>query len=349
MTILRWLHRWFGIGLGIFIAIAGLTGSWLIYDRELAAPAYQVDSSYKRLPLQQLYERALPHLPPDTNVSIRFPRQADLPYQFLAGETQVVIDQYTGKVLAVREAEFWPYGWMFHLHKELLLGKSGETLGGWIGVGVLLITIAGIVLWWPKKLKNALQLRRNHGKIIFWRDLHKQAGVIAAPFLLLAVVTGVNLSFSEWVRDTANALFGTGKEASVMDVPLTSGIAPVSLDELARRGDEALPGGRIGLMQIPVAPSRPAVIRKWMPGDPHPFGLNFIYLNRVTGDVLQTVPLQVGEPGRRWFNWIYPLHTGEALQPWHHWVLLVIGLLPSVLFVTGVYLYLLRKRKLGRV
>jgi uncharacterized iron-regulated membrane protein len=102
-------------------------------------------------------------------------------------------------------------------------------------------------------------------------------------------------------------------------------------------------------MQIPASPSKPVVIRKRLPGDPHPNGLNFIYLNGMSGEVVQTVPLEVGESGRRWFNWIYPLHTGEALQPWHQWVLLVIGLLPSLLFISGSYLYLLRKRKLRRI
>lgn len=349
MKTLRWLHRWLGIVLGVFISVVGLTGSWLIYDRELAAPTYQLETTGNPLSLQQLYEQALQRLPAQTNVSVRFPREPDLPYQFWAGESQVVVDQYTGKVLAVRDAEFWPHGWMFHLHKELLLGKPGETWAGWIGMGVLLMVLAGVVLWWPKKWKNAFQLRRSQGRMIFWRDLHKQAGLIATPFLLLAVVTGVNLSFSEWVRDTANAIFGTDKEVPVIVASPATGIAPVSLDELAKRADEALPGGRIGLMQIPVLPSKPVVIRKRLPGDPHPFGLNFIYLNRISGEILQTIPLQVGEPGRRWFNWIYPLHTGEALRPWHHWVLLVIGLLPSLLFVTGVYMYLLRKGKIRRI
>ena len=349
MKILRWLHRWFGIALGIFISIVGLTGSWLIYDRELATPVYEVSPTSHPLPLQQLYEQALPYLPAKTNVSIRFPREAELPYQFWAGEKHVVTDQYTGKILAVREAEFWPYGWMFHLHKELLMGKQGETWAGWIAVGVLLIVFVGIVLWWPRQWKNAFQLRRRQGQMVFWRDFHKQAGVIATPFLLLAIITGINLSFSEWVRDTANAIFGTGEGAPITHVFPTADITPISLDELVRRGNEALPGGRISLMQIPASRTKPVVIRKQLPGDPHPNGLNFIYLNGASGEVLQAVPLQVGEPGRRWFNWIYPLHTGEALQPWHQWVLLVIGLLPALLFGTGCYMYFLRKKKVRRV
>lgn len=349
MKTLRWLHRWLGIVLGLFIAIVGISGSWLIYDRELAQPPHALIAGEVELPLQQLYALALPSLPTDTNVSVRFPRRPELPLQFWAGETQVVVDQYQGRMLEVRQAEFWPYGWMFHLHKELLLGKTGETFAGWMGVGVLLIVVAGIALWWPRKWKDALQLRRQLGNTIFWRDLHKQVGIWAAPFLVLAVITGVSLSFSDWVSTAAKLLMGNGTAAvQIREIAAVPDSDPVSLDELVYRADQAMPGGRVGIMIIPASPEKPAVVRKQMPQDPHPNGLNFIYLNRQTGEVLQVIPLSEAEPARRWFNWAYPLHTGEALQPWHHWVLAVLGLLPSVLFVTGGYLYLRRKRKFGR-
>lgn len=349
MKMLRWLHRWLGIALGVFIAIVGLSGSWLIYDRELAAPAYAVDPSGAPLPLQALYEEARAHLPANSDISIRFPRSRGLPFQLWAGEQQVVIDQSTGSILAVREAEFWPYGWLFHLHKELLLGKPGENLTGWIGIGVLLILVAGLVLWWPRKWKNAFQLRRSQGRMIFWRDLHKQVGAIAVPFLLLAVITGVSLCFSEWVSSAAKAMFGPGSTPIAVKVATGKNNTPtVTLDELANLANQALPGGRIGIMSVPASAEKPVIVRKQMPGDPHPNGLNFVYLDRMTAEVSKVIPLEEAEPARRWFNWAYPLHTGEALQPWHHWVLLVIGLLPALLFLTGIYLYLLRKGKFRR-
>lgn len=349
MGILRWLHRWLGIALGLFIAVVGLTGSWLIYDRELAAPAYALDAASDVQPLQQLYEQALKYLPAETDVAVRFPQKLGLPYQIWAGENQVVIDQYSGNVLAVRKAEFWPYGWMFHLHKELLLGKRGETLSGWQGVLLFLIVLAGVALWWPRKWKAAFQLRFRQSGLIFWRDLHKQVGIVATPFLLLAIVTGVSLNFSEWVSQTASTVFGSGETAALAINPQASVQKPRPLDEIASQANAALAGGRIGIISIPASPTKPIVVRKQMPGDPHPNGLNFVYLDRNTAEVLQVIPLQEAEPARRWFNWAYPLHTGQALQPWHHWALLVVGLLPALFFVTGIYMYVLRKRNLRRV
>lgn len=346
MKILRWLHRWLGITLGVFISIIGLTGSWLIYDRELAAPAYQLEPTQSSLPLEQLYQKALLYLPTQSNVSVRFPQKPDLPFQFWADETQIVINQYTGNVLAVRDAEFWPYGWMFHMHKELLLGKPGETWAGWIAIGILLMASAGIVLWWPKKWKSAFQIRFNQNRLILWRDLHKQVGIVVTPFLLLAIITGISLSFSEWVSQAANAVFGSEKKA-VSDIKLTaSDDKPAALDELVSRANTALPGGRIGIILIPALLDKPIVVRKQLPGDPHPNGLNFVYLERNTAEVLNVITLKEAEPARRWFNWAYPLHTGQALEPWHHWVLIIVGLLPSLLFLSGVYMYRLRNRNL---
>ena len=270
MDILRWLHRWLGIAQGVFIAIVGLTGSWLIYDRELAAPVYVLDAASDVLPLQQLYEQALKYLPAETDVAVRFPQKPGLPYQVWAGEDQVVIDQYSGNVLAVRNAEFWPYGWMFHLHKELLLGKSGETLSGWQGILLFLIVLAGVVLWWPRKWKAAFQLRFRQSGLIFWRDLHKQVGIVATPFLLLAIVTGVSLNFSEWVSQTASMVFGSGETATLAIKPQLSMEKSRSLDEIVSQANAALAGGRIGIISIPASPAKPIVVRKQMPGEEAP-------------------------------------------------------------------------------
>ena len=348
MKMLRWLHRWLGIGLGIFVAIVGLTGSWLVFERELA-PDFQLSVASEPLPLQELYDRARSHLPAETKVSLRFPSKPELPYQIWTSEKRLVINQYTGEVLAVRPVEYWTYGWMFYLHTELLLGKTGKTVGGWLGIGVLLIVVVGVVLWWPKKWNSALQLRRKHGEIIFWRDLHKQAGALVTPLLLLAVITGVSLSFSEWIRDTTNHILGYENAQDAIKPEPIYGTGPAPIDTLAKRADEAMPGGRIGLLIMPATPAEPVIVRKQMPQDPHPNGLNFVYLHPITAEVLKVIPLKEAEPARRWFNWAYPLHTGQALQPWHHWILMLVGVLPLLLFLSGGYLYLLRKRKLRRI
>lgn len=343
MKTLRWLHRWVGLILGIFLAISGISGSWLVYERELASPSFNLQSSEQHLPLEALYRKAATLLPPAADITVRFPHSGELPYQFWAGEQRVVMDQYSGQVLAVRQAESWPYGWIFHLHTELLMGSAGETFTGWLAIGMLVLALIGIVLWWPQQWSKVFRFRLDKSRFLFHLDLHQQLGITVMPIFLLAAVTGVSLSWSPSVTRTINAMLGQPAGILAESAPSRPVGRISTLDEVAMAANEALPGGRIGIMIVPAAPSKPVIVRKQMPGEPHPNGLNFIHIVRGEAAELQLTSLAQADPSKRWFNWAYPLHTGQAL-PLHSWILFVCGLLPAFLLVTGIYMYLIRKR-----
>lgn len=344
---LKWLHRWLGIILGLVISIITLSGSWLIYERELNDPPYRLNSSHPVLPLQMLLERALEALPGNSDIHVRMPQRKDRAYQFWAGtevSAQVVIDQYTGEILAKRTPDFWPYGWIFELHSELLSGKMGEEIAGWIGVCFLAVATTGIILWWPRNWRNIWQLRLSRGQYITHHDLHGQFGILAAPALIVAAVTGISLCFSTFTDNMLNSLFNNKPANAPKISEVDIGYPRCSLDKLVNAAELALPGGRIGVILIPAAPNKPVVMRKQLAGEPHPNGLNFIYLNPYTAEVMKLIPLSQAGAGKKWFNWAYPLHMGQAFNSWHQWLLLVSGLIPTLLLVTGLTMYLLRRQ-----
>lgn len=324
-----------------------MSGSWLIYERELNEPPYRLNSSHPVLPLQTLLERAMAVLPSNGDIQVRIPQRRDRAYQFWAGtevSMQVVIDQYTGKVLARRTPDYWPHGWIFELHSELLAGKTGEEIAGWIGVGFLAVTTIGIILWWPKSWKNIWQLRLSRGQYITHRDLHGQFGILAAPALIVAAVTGTSLCFSTVTGNMLNTLFNH-KPADTPKISVTDGGYPrAGLDKLVNAAELALPGGRVGVILIPAALNQPVVVRKQLADEPHPNGLNFIYLDPHTAEVVKLIPLSHAGAGKQWFNLAYPLHTGQAFNSWHQWLLLISGLIPALLLVTGLTMYLLRRQ-----
>lgn len=342
----KWLHRWLGLLLGLVLAVVSLSGSWLIYDRELAAPDYALSSAPATLPLQALYERAMQALPEGSKVMLRFPQQAGQPYQFWsigAEQQRVVIDPYSGDILALHAPDHWPYGWMFELHTALLAGERGEWLLGWLGVGFLVMTVLGIVLWWPRNWRSAWRLRLSGNRFLRHYDLHRQCGLLAAPCLLLALITGISLNFSDAFGPFLDRFSNAAAHSAPVIEPAAHSSAAASLDTLAWAANTALPGGRVGIITLNGL-GQPVVVRKQLPDDPHPNGLNFIYLHPATAKVLKVVPLADAGASRNYFNWAYPLHTGQALQPWHHWLLLACGLLPPALLFTGLTLYLLRRR-----
>lgn len=341
MKTIRWLHRWLGLALGLFIALIGLTGSWLIYEREIALPEYVLKTNKAPLPLQMLYKKTNALLPANKDVQILFPITPTHPYQFRTKEKQVVINQYSGDILMIRSPNYWPVGWFLHLHSELLLGKVGKQITGWLGIGTMLITLIGIYLWLPTKCKSGFQIRLNKSRLVLHYDLHKLVGILSAPLLMVAVVTGVSLSFSQITSTLVNNMFNRNADKPPL-VKLNTSYEQASLDTMLITANQTIQSGRVHSMLIPASPLKPIIVRMKMTNDPHPNGLNLVYLHPENGVILDLKKIDQAEPAKRWFNWAYPIHTGQVL-PGHLWLLFAVGLMPTFLMLTGVYIYLLRR------
>lgn len=343
MRILRWLHRWLGLGLGLFIAVIGLTGSWLIYEREIATPEYVLKVNTAPMPLQMLYLKANVLLPANQDVQILFPRTSSFPYIFRTKEKQVVINQYSGDIITIRSPDYWPAGFFLHLHSELSLGKVGKQLTGWVGIGLMLITSIGIYLWRPGKWKTGFQLRLNKSPLIWHYDLHRLIGILSAPLLIVAFVTGVSLSFSKITSTLINEIFNHHADKPPLIEPTTP-TEQASLDTMLINANKAIQGGRVSSMLIPASTFKPIIVRTKMLSDPHPNGLNLIYLHPQNGIVLDVAKINQADPAKRWFNWAFPIHTGQILRG-HLWMLFTVGIMPAFLMLTGVYIFLLRRFK----
>lgn len=346
MGTLRWLHRWLGLILGVFISIIGLTGSWLIYDREIATPEYVLKTNKAALPIQSLFLKASSRLTVHQDVQILFPKSPILPYVFKTKEKQIVINQYTGEILAIRSSNYWPFGWLLHVHSELLLGKPGKQITGWLGIGLILITGMGIYLWRPKKWRSGFRIRLNKSGAVTHYDIHRLIGILSAPILIVALVTGVSLSFSKFTSTIVNNVFDHPGDVPPL-IQLQTQNQQASLDALLLNAKQAIPNGRVYSMLIPAVPIKPVLVRVKRIHDPHPNGLNLVYLHPRNGEIVETKIISHADPAKRWFNWAFPLHTGQVL-PGHRWLLFTVGLMPTFLMLTGVYLYLARRFKVAK-
>ena len=137
---LLWVHRWLGILLGVYFVMLGITGSLLVFAREidralnpelLTAPPqgeYQplsaiVDTFRREYPDLPMSYVNYP-LPPNGVFNIRSgPNQASQPY--------VYINPYTAEVIGDRTRIGSFYGFLMYLHFYLFIGQVGWTLNGW--------------------------------------------------------------------------------------------------------------------------------------------------------------------------------------------------------------------------
>lgn len=229
-NIIKQLHIWLSIPLGVVMSITCFTGAMLIFEPEITphiqSEYYYVDSvKGEPLPMAELQAGVEATLGKGEEVRrVEVLDNEERSYMFYLdkrGKKRVCVDQYTGEVLGRPERhEFFTT--MFRLHRWLMdtPQRKGEMTAGKMIVGIstlamAIVLISGVVLWWPKTLKmwrNRSQIAVRKGWRRFNYDLHVSGGAYAVILLTIMALTGLVWSF-EWYRDGFYALFGDGARA----------------------------------------------------------------------------------------------------------------------------------------
>lgn len=198
-----WLtfHRWLGIVLGVIIAAIGVSGSALVFEREIDTALYpqllQVEPTGALLPFDDIVQAAANAYPGWSPYF--FQRRSDDPRESFKvvlrdeakTEKQVFVNPYTAQVLGERSG-LSPVALIRRIHGDLVLGEPvGDNLVGVLSFVCVAFFIAGIVLWWPAKggLRRALSLSGNTEPKRLMRELHNVFGIWPAVFFLIAAVT----------------------------------------------------------------------------------------------------------------------------------------------------------------
>src|SRR5262249_13583342 len=64
----------------------------------------------------------------------------------------LAVSPYNGEVLGDLEKANGLMGYVHRFHTHFLAGKIGSAIVGWSAVGLLLLNLTGIVLWWRRKI-----------------------------------------------------------------------------------------------------------------------------------------------------------------------------------------------------
>jgi uncharacterized iron-regulated membrane protein len=211
------VHLWSGIGIGLYVLMISLTGSVLVYTNELyvaATPKPIIStSSQPRLTDEQLKEAARQTYPGYQVVGLGRARNLDqaVDVSLQRGDEAKVrlFDPRTGKDLG----ESVPPGIravskLLDLHDNLLAGRTGRKVNGVAAIAVIVLTITGLVIWWPgiKTWRRSLTLHRGVGwKRVIW-DLHSMLGFWTVGFILVFAISGVYLSIPQPFENLAERL-----------------------------------------------------------------------------------------------------------------------------------------------
>lgn len=200
------IHLWAGIALGLYVIVVCLSGSMAVFNSELYSAFLpqpkMVEIKGTRLSRDALQAAAQRAHPRATITRINVwadPREAAVVSLGVATYAdQRFIDPYTGEDLGTaRPLGLRTVSFFSQLHMNLLMGYSGRLANGIGGFLVAILSITGMVIWWPgiRRWRQSLTVRRNTNLKRFNWDLHSAIGFWTFAIVFMWALTGAYLVF----------------------------------------------------------------------------------------------------------------------------------------------------------
>jgi uncharacterized iron-regulated membrane protein len=252
------------------------------------------------------------------------------------------INPYTAEVVSSRFWGDYAMTWLYDLHYELLLDKNGKIIMAIIGLFLLMNLFTGLYLWWPKltKFKTALSFKTNASKERFNYDLHKLSGVYGFIVLILLLLSGIILELPEYVNPALNRLSPLYKEP-VLRASSSSSAPRISLDRAVELAQTLYPKAELRWLETPRDTTTPYRVQFYQDGEPsRRFPKTMVWLDQYSGKVLAVREPVSGSSSDTFLSWMHPLHSGEIAGLTGRIIILASGLLPLILFYTGVIRWL---------
>lgn len=359
---LLWLHRWLGFGLAAVLLIVGLSGSVLVFypnlDRGLNPELNQVFACAPIAPEQALL-RLQQQLPERVGSwRLEMPLATGLPYnaRFMkpvetAGEgfapMLVWLNPCNGEVL---RTAFWGHTlmtWTYNLHYQLLAGSNGVLLLAIVALLALLMTVIGLLLWWPSgHWRKALRWRTSaHPAVSAWQR-HVLVGFYSLPLWLLLLVTGLMLEKPDWFAPLIQQWSATRPlpmltahsvmDHSVLEPGSRVVLQPVSANQVLEQAYKRFPAAEVRWLESPADMMAPWQVRLYQDGEPsRRFPQTRVWIDPFSGQLLASRDPFEDTAGDTLLRWLYPLHSGEALGLFGRWLVLLTGLLPLWMLYSG--------------
>ncbi|QQU04793.1 PepSY-associated TM helix domain-containing protein [Myroides odoratus] len=234
---LLWLHKWLGLFTGIIVVLVSLTGCIYVFHDDLKKIVYpdhfylvndKNETNTAALPysvIERLAQEAVGENYPINRVDIYPAKNRTWVFRALKTDKEafgigneivyykrVFINPYTGQVQQVEDSKREFFYQVLQLHRNLWLGSK---YGGWVVGGstvlFLVISVTGIILWWPKKWKGktfkrsfAFDFSVNWKRLNY--DVHNLLGMYSFLLAILIGFTGILFAFPTFSKSVENTL-----------------------------------------------------------------------------------------------------------------------------------------------
>ena len=325
-----WAHLTAGVCAGLVILTMSVTGTLLMYERQILAWA---DSGYRstpregltRMPLETIVERIRQEQPAVQPTAITVRAAAEAPVTIAAGRRTLYADAYTGTVIGeasrggVRAAMSTLREWHRWLAMTEEQRPTGKAITGWSNLIFLGIVCSGMYLWLPRRwawqnVRAVVTFRgglRGKARDFNW---HNVIGIWSAVPLFFVVLTALPISFP-WASALIYRAVGETPPPPVQPpAAVETKQAAVNVEGLERafvRATQQVDGWRSIAVRLPA--QRDGYVFTVDRGDGGQPQLRDTLTVNAAGEVARFEPFSSQTLGRRLRSLSRFTHTGEVL------------------------------------
>jgi uncharacterized iron-regulated membrane protein len=370
------LHRWIGLGLMVLLVPIAVSGALLVWHDPLDAllhPArYAVTGTQLVQPSAYLASATAALAGSAQPVAVRFPADEGWPVIVMArgappvegGPTRFVnvyLDPPTARALDVVDFRSSLIGWLHRFHENLTIPEySGRAIVGWAGVGMLILSLTGIWLWWPRNGAFLPGLR--------WRraphtttNLHHLLGFWISIPLAVVSFTGIYLGFPQTMRQVMSSIAPMNPQGQRPGIGTIARDARLTPDGALSAAVASQPDARPAVIFLPMAhantgdraraqgaerqgrsegrveggsaagPVWRVQLRNALSGE-----TATVMVDDRSGNVERLPGPLAGDRAAQWIRWI---HEGSHSGPIWQFAVFLTGIFPLVFAVTGVIMW----------
>jgi uncharacterized iron-regulated membrane protein len=373
------IHRWIALALCLLLVPIAISGALLVWHDELDAlvhPARFAVTGSGTAATSSYLDNARGALPANfTPMVVRFPAEEGRPVTVVArgegGARQlltVYLDPPSGRVLDVVNFRSSFFGFLHRFHENLTVPEySGRAIVGWAGVGMLILSLTGLWLWWPRNGVFRLGLRWRRAGDATIGNLHYLLGFWISLPLAFVSLTGIYLSFPQTARSAMSAIAPMNPQAGrpifAAQLARETQLTPDAALDAARN---AKPGWRPSALFLATLQSehgeraeqrserpeqrgertdrgeRPAATWRIQLRDPGSNDITNVIVNDRDGTA-RSLPDPLA--GDRAAQWIRALHEGSRGGPLWQIAVFLTGVFPPIFAVTGIVMWLRRRSR----
>ena len=345
---IRSVHRWLGVCIAAWLLTAALSGALLLFKDDYRQWRYDALPEPATVPAADPAAiSAILSGSDDTIATLGMPTQTMPAYHaYYKNGHEALFHPHTAEPI-----DSWDWtdtlpAFLFELHVHLLLGDTGKTVAGILGLLAVMNISTGTLLWlrqrqifrlrflWPRDLSRPRLLRG-----------HAAQGAAFGFLLVPLILSGVAIVFAGPAQSLLNGLLGVnGSQRPVLaSVESNSTVVDwVAVEQAARR---AFPESALRFVTPPARPGQPVVLRLRNSGEWHPNGRSYLVVDPGTGEVLERIDATQSGRGPSVFDSLYPLHAGKTGWPGYRLLLVATALTLAAIATSGAYLLLSRPRR----